>query len=243
MGQSRSGSEQGMPERLRRCALAGWHSEQVSWGQTPLAPPGTHYLLLQTGTGSALQAPSAAGRAHSSSAAPAGQTGGFQRLWLRGKMLPTRSLWGPRVGRPHPGAVLESDGNQDFVAWEGPGSHLPPRRGPRCAPKTRCAVSRCRGSAWSSWGPPARPAGSQLLRTPGAQGKKRCAPPGRTPRAAAGPPERPRTAPAATASLCGTRPACPQLRPLPPLRRPPPPLLPPGLPGHSAGALEPPGLQ
>lgn len=236
MGQSRSGSEhQHAGEAERRCA--GWDRH------TP-APLGTHYLLLQTGTGRALRAPSAAGTAHSPSAAPAGQRGGFQRLWLLGKTLRTRSLCGRRARRPRLQAVPESDGTRDFAAWEGSELHLRPRRRrPQCAPETRCAVSRCRGSAWSTWGPRARPAGSQLLPTPGAPGTRRGAPPGRTPGAAAGPPERRRRTRAATASLYGTRPACPQLWPPPPVLRPPPPPLPPGLPGHSAGALEPPGWQ
>lgn len=170
VGQARSRSQRGRaPEAERRDSgrAAPWAAP--SFGQTHPAPLGTHYLLLQTGTGTALQAPSAAGRAHSSSAAPAGRTGGFQRLWLRGKTLRPRSLWGRRVGRRSPEAVPESDGTRDFVAWEGLALPRRQRWRPQCAPGTRCAVSRGTGSAGSTWGPQAPPGGNPLLPTRGAQ--------------------------------------------------------------------------
>ena len=141
-----------------------------SFDQTRPEPLGAHYLLLLMGTGTSPPAPSAAGTAHSSAADPVGRTWGFQRLWLLGETLGTRSLWGPRVARPGLEAVRESDGAQDFVA--GAGLEVPLRRRwrPPCAPETRCAVvTRCRGSAWSTWGLLAPPGGSRLLPIWGAQ--------------------------------------------------------------------------
>ena len=142
---------------------------KVSFGQTLPAPLGVHYLLRPTGTGTALPAPSSAGTAHSPEAGPVGQTRGFQRLWLLGKTLRTRSPWGPRVARRGLEAVRESDGTQDFAAWTGLEVPLRRRWLPQCAPETRCAVSRCGGSAWSKCGLLARPAGSRFLPTWGAQ--------------------------------------------------------------------------
>ena len=145
----------------------GWDGG-ISWKTLP-APLGAHYLLLPKGTGTVLRAPSAAGRAHSSAAGPVGQTWGFQRLWLFGKTLRMRSLWGLRVARRGLEAVRGSDGAQNFVAWAGLEVHPRRRWLPRCAPETRCAVSPCRGSAWSTWGLLAPPGGSRLLLIWGAQ--------------------------------------------------------------------------